>query len=105
MVQARRFHSNFLFFIPLTQGVLLVIVLDFCKNATFFANQVHNLSPTTSATAGNGQQIIQFKDSTYLAAQYIYALWLIFMMLKAIVGLRANLKVRQRRKREGKSDQ
>ncbi|KAI7818795.1 hypothetical protein BC939DRAFT_278371 [Gamsiella multidivaricata] len=92
MVQARRFHSYFLFFIPLTQGVLLVIILDFCKNAAFFAHQAQNLSPTTPTAIGNGQQVERPKDGAYLAAQYIYAIWLISMMLKAIVGLRANLK-------------
>ncbi|KAI1312644.1 hypothetical protein EDD11_002916, partial [Mortierella claussenii] len=91
MVEARRFHSNFLFLIPLTQGVLLVIVLDFCKNAVFFSDQVQNLSPSTSTTASNGQMMMKPKDPAYLAAQYIYAIWLVMMMLKAIVELRANL--------------
>ncbi|KAF9999869.1 hypothetical protein BGZ80_000505 [Entomortierella chlamydospora] len=92
MVQARRFHSNFLFIIPLTQGVLLITILDFCKNAVFFGNQVQNLSPNTYSSIGNGQQLVRRKDSAYLAAQYLYTIWLIAMMVKAIIGFRANLK-------------
>ncbi|KAF9960709.1 hypothetical protein BGZ65_011802 [Modicella reniformis] len=92
MAQARRFHSNFLFIIPLTQGVLLVIILDFCKNAVFFANQANNLAPTSFMPTDNGQAVERPKDAIYLLAQYIYAIWLIAMMLKAIIGLRANLK-------------
>ncbi|KAG0294255.1 hypothetical protein BGZ98_001837 [Dissophora globulifera] len=81
MVRARRFHSNFLFCIPLTQG-----------NAVFFSRQVHNLIPTVPTTLGNGQVAERSKDAAYLAAQYVYAIWMILMMIKAIVGLRANLK-------------
>ncbi|KAF9584422.1 hypothetical protein BGW38_006511 [Lunasporangiospora selenospora] len=92
MVQPRRFHSNFLFFIPLTQGVLLITVLDFIKNAVYFSKQAHNLDPTT-VVATDGQQVVRrSKDPAYVAAQYIYAIWLALMMLKAIVGFRANLK-------------
>ncbi|KAG0049576.1 hypothetical protein BGZ83_005585 [Gryganskiella cystojenkinii] len=93
MIQARRFHSNVFFFIPLTQGVLLIILLDFCKNAAFFGGQVKNLSLTTSTTTGDGVIIKRPKDPAYLAAQYIYAIWLILMMVKAVIGFRANLKL------------
>ncbi|KAF9366215.1 hypothetical protein BGX34_005141 [Mortierella sp. NVP85] len=92
MVEARRFHSNFMFIIPLTQGVLIVIILDFCKNTVFFAQQVKNLAPTSPATLGDGHIIEKPKEPTYLAAQYIYAIWLIAMMLKALIGIRANLE-------------
>ncbi|KAG0029283.1 hypothetical protein BGZ81_003956 [Podila clonocystis] len=94
MVQSRRFHSNVFFFIPLHQGVLLLIVLDFIKNAVNFGHHVKNLTPYTLTYSGaNGDQVIKRnKDSAYLAAQYIYALWLILMVIKAIVGFRANLK-------------
>ncbi|KAK3816383.1 MAG: hypothetical protein J3Q66DRAFT_342368 [Benniella sp.] len=92
MVEARRFHSNFMFIIPLTQGVLIVIILDFCKNTAFFAQQVKNLAPSSPATSGDGHIIEKPKEPTYLAAQYIYAIWLIVMMLKALIGIRANLE-------------
>ncbi|KAG0228332.1 hypothetical protein BGX31_006610 [Mortierella sp. GBA43] len=92
MVEVRRFHSNFLFVIPLTQGVLLVIILDICKNAAFLAKQANNLSLTTPTTLGNGQIIQKPKDTPYLVVQYVYAAWLIAMILKAIIGFRANLK-------------
>ncbi|KAG0330998.1 hypothetical protein BG000_011299 [Podila horticola] len=94
MVQSRRFHSNVFFFIPLHQGVLLLIVLDFIKNAVDFGHQVKNLAPYTLTYSGaNGDQIIRkSKDPAYLAAQYIYALWLVLMVIKALVGFRANLK-------------
>ncbi|KAF9941611.1 hypothetical protein BGZ67_004442 [Mortierella alpina] len=84
MVEARRFHSNFLFVIPLTQGVLLVIILDFCKNAVYFVNQLKTLSTQ------------QGKDPAYLAAQYIYVVWLFLMIAKALVGFWANLKFKIR---------
>ncbi|KAF9304834.1 hypothetical protein BGZ74_000433, partial [Mortierella antarctica] len=94
MVQSRRFHSNVFFFIPLHQGVLLLIVLDFIKNAVNFGHQAKNLTPYTLTYSGvNGDQVIKKnKDPAYLAAQYIYALWLILMVIKAVVGFRANLK-------------
>ncbi|KAF9434403.1 hypothetical protein BGZ76_008086, partial [Entomortierella beljakovae] len=92
MVQARRFHSNFLFIVPLTQGVLLVILLDFCKNAAFFANQSQNLSPNTIVSDGTGLVELRRKDAGYLAAQYIYAVWLVLMMIKAVIGFRANIR-------------
>lgn len=62
--------------------VLLVIILDFCKNAVYFVNQVKTLSTQEA------------KDPAYLAAQYIYVIWLMFMIVKALVGFWANLKVR-----------
>ncbi|KAG0316987.1 hypothetical protein BGZ97_006070 [Linnemannia gamsii] len=96
MVQARRFHSNVLFFIPLTQGVLLIIFLDFCKNVTFFAKQVQNLSPITTSTFPDGTIRQSRKDPAYLSAQYAYATWLLLMALKAIVGFRANYKFNMR---------
>ncbi|KAF8974822.1 hypothetical protein BGZ46_009698, partial [Entomortierella lignicola] len=92
MVQARRFHSNFLFCIPLTQGVLLTIILEFCKNAAFFAHQVQNMNPNSIAIIGNGEQVEKPKDPAYMAAQYIYGIWMIMMMINAIIGFRANLK-------------
>ncbi|KAF9083449.1 hypothetical protein BGX23_011480 [Mortierella sp. AD031] len=92
MVQVRRFHSNVLFFIPLTQGVLLIIILDFCKNTVFFANQVQNLEPMVTTTLPDGSKGQSRKDPAYLTAQYVYAFWLLSMALKAIVGFRANLK-------------
>ncbi|KAF9202270.1 hypothetical protein BGZ49_007554 [Haplosporangium sp. Z 27] len=92
MVQARRFHSNFLFCIPLTQGVLLTIILEFCKNAAFFAHQVQNMNPNSIAIIGNGEQVEKPKDPAYMAAQYIYGIWMITMMINAIIGFRANLK-------------
>ncbi|KAF8949200.1 hypothetical protein BGZ47_008979 [Haplosporangium gracile] len=92
MVQVRRFHSNVLFFIPLTQGVLLIIFLDFCKNVAFFVKQVQNLTPTAITTLPDGTIRQSRKDLAYLVAQYAYALWLLFMALKTIVGFRANLK-------------
>ncbi|KAF9428925.1 hypothetical protein BGZ94_000489 [Podila epigama] len=96
MVQSRRFHSNVFFIIPLTQGVLLLIILDFLKNAIHLGYHAKNknLSPTSDSSSGTGGPIIKIpKDSAYLAAQYIYAAWLILMIIKAIIGSRANLKV------------
>lgn len=81
-----------LFFIPLTQGVLLIIFLDFCKNVAFFAKQVQNLSPAVITTFPDGTIRYSRKDSAYMVAQYAYAIWLVLMALKAIVGFRANLK-------------
>ncbi|KAG0072300.1 hypothetical protein BGZ93_008534 [Podila epicladia] len=94
MVQSRRFHSNVFFFIPLHQGVLLLIFLDFIKNAVNLGRQAKNLTPYTLTYSGvNGDQVIKKnKDPAYLAAQYIYALWLILMIIKAVIGFRANLK-------------
>lgn len=69
-----------------------MIILDFCKNTVFFSEQVKNLSPTTPTTLGDGYIIEKPKDAPYLAAQYIYAIWLAMMMLKAIIGIRANLE-------------
>jgi hypothetical protein len=69
-----------------------VIILDFCKNTAFFAQQVKNLAPSSPATLGDGHIIEKPKEPTYLAAQYIYAIWLIAMMLKALIGIRANLE-------------
>ncbi|KAF9380895.1 hypothetical protein CPB97_008081 [Podila verticillata] len=94
MVQSRRFHSNVFFFIPLHQGVLLLIVLDFIKNAVNLGHQAKSLTPYTVTFSGsNGGQVIKKnKDTAYLAAQYIYTLWLILMIIKALVGFRANMK-------------
>ncbi|KAK5814286.1 hypothetical protein F5H01DRAFT_346296 [Linnemannia elongata] len=92
MVQVRRFHSNVLFFIPLTQGVLLIIFLDFCKNVIFFAKQVQNLAPTVATAFPDGTIRQSRKDPAYMVAQYAYAIWLLLMFLKAIVGFRANFK-------------
>ncbi|KAF9902687.1 hypothetical protein BX616_001851, partial [Lobosporangium transversale] len=72
--------------------VLILIFLDFCKNAAFFAKQVGNLTPSTPTTTGDGQLILRPRDPAYLAAQYIYATWLMMMMIKAVIGFRANLK-------------
>lgn len=73
----------------------MLIVLDFIKNAVDFGHQVKNLAPYTLTYSGaNGDQVIRkSKDPAYLAAQYIYALWLVLMVIKALVGFRANLKV------------
>ncbi|KAF9944929.1 hypothetical protein BGZ70_004208, partial [Mortierella alpina] len=60
--------------------VLLVIILDFCKNAVYLVNQLKTLSTQ------------QGKDPAYLAAQYIYVIWLLLMVIKALVGFWANLK-------------
>ncbi|KAG0330359.1 hypothetical protein BG004_002116, partial [Podila humilis] len=55
-----------------------------------------NLSPYSSETsAGTGvDQVVTRKprDSTYMAAQYIYAIWLVIMIIKAVIGFRANMK-------------
>ncbi|KAF9147871.1 hypothetical protein BG015_010420 [Linnemannia schmuckeri] len=75
-----------------TLSVLLIIFLDFCKSVTFFAKQAQNLAPTAITTFPDGAIRQSRKDLAYLVAQYAYALWLLFMTLKAIVGFRANLK-------------
>ncbi|KAF9944405.1 hypothetical protein BGZ72_002426, partial [Mortierella alpina] len=61
--------------------VLLVIILDFCKNAIYFVNQVKTL---------------RIQHPAWLAAQYIYVVWLFLMVVKALVGFWANLKFRTR---------
>ncbi|GJJ74106.1 hypothetical protein EMPS_06464 [Entomortierella parvispora] len=92
MIQPRRFHANFFFFIPLTQGVLVIIVLDFCKNAAFFGGELKNLPLMATTTTGAGVVVSKPKDPAYLLAQYVYTSWLILMMIKAVIGFRANLK-------------
>ncbi|CAO3572616.1 unnamed protein product [Mortierella alpina] len=64
--------------------VLLVIILDFCKNAAYLVHQLKTL----------GTQ--QGKDPAYMAAQYIYVIWLLLMIVKALVGFWANLKFKTR---------
>ncbi|KAG0374765.1 hypothetical protein BGX24_009991 [Mortierella sp. AD032] len=81
-----------LFTIPIFHIVLLIVFLDFCKNTVFFVNQVQNLAPSTITTLPDGNIRVTHKDSAYMVAQYAYALWLLFMALKALVGFRANLK-------------
>ncbi|KAG9066604.1 hypothetical protein KI688_012512 [Linnemannia hyalina] len=72
--------------------VLLIIFLDFCKNVVYLAKQVQNLPATVITTLPNGTIQISRKDVAYMVAQYAYAIWLVFMALKAIVGFRANFK-------------
>ncbi|KAG0264861.1 hypothetical protein DFQ27_000958 [Actinomortierella ambigua] len=91
MIGPRYFHSKFLFLIPLSQAVLLITVLDFTKNAVFFAKQCKNLSPSTPEYDGTGNIVrYKVKDTAYLMAQYVYIFWLSLMMLKAVMGFRAN---------------
>ncbi|KAG0275221.1 hypothetical protein BGZ95_009063 [Linnemannia exigua] len=54
--------------------------------------QVQHLAPSTKTTLPDGNIRVYHKDSAYMVAQYAYALWLLFMVLKALVGFRANLK-------------
>ncbi|KAF9541416.1 hypothetical protein EC957_003092 [Mortierella hygrophila] len=72
--------------------VLLIIFLDFCKNIVYLAKQVQNLPATVTTTLPNGTIQISRKDVAYMVAQYAYAIWLVLMVLKAIVGFRANFK-------------
>ncbi|KAF9336677.1 hypothetical protein BGZ91_009892 [Linnemannia elongata] len=72
--------------------VLLIIFLDFCKNVVFFAKQVQNLAPTVATAFPDGTIRQSRKDPAYMVAQYAYAIWLLLMFLKAIVGFRANFK-------------
>jgi len=62
----------------------------------FFVNQVQNLTPTIATVLPDGTRVRSQKDPAYMAAQFIYALWLLFMALKAVVGFRANLKVKKK---------
>ncbi|KAF9137206.1 hypothetical protein BGX30_010450 [Mortierella sp. GBA39] len=56
------------------------------------AKQVQNLPPTVITTLPDGTIRISQKDIAYMVAQYAYAIWLVLMALKAIVGFRANFK-------------
>jgi len=78
----------------------VIILLDFCKNAAFFGNGIKNLPLTTTTTTGDGVVVHKLKDPAYLLAQYVYTIWLILMMIKAVIGFRANLKVRKKKKKE-----
>ncbi|KAG0236783.1 hypothetical protein BGW42_002651 [Actinomortierella wolfii] len=91
MIAPRYIHSKFLFLIPISQAVLLITVLDFIKNAVYFARQSKNLAPSTPEYDGMGTIVgYKVKDVAYLLAQYVYILWLGLMMIKALIGFRAN---------------